>query len=529
MLSPALFRGALGNTRALLLSTLLLGSPVVMITARSSSPMLWAALLAALVLWAGWRYEVTRITQTDTSLSELLIAPRSRAWAAALLTGLVLLLLTEPGGVILGLTLALAAAIARLTASTADDDLLEVTPRERLATRINRFPWSFAVPIALIALVALATLFMLYPQGLASVGDVLARTFLGAIVRPEAQPLAFALLISLFYEPWLWVLAAATIVWMTQHYRPRITFADRFAVAWLLLSMIAALFYQGATADHALWLTLPLLILVSRLGLVIFQRDEFAPSWAVGLATLASLGLLAMGSLSFQGFARSVTRFAYGQFNITQLDALYIVVLIIVVVFAIVGYFLIRSFWEQGNIPLKGAAIGLIAYTVLTGIGSGWGTSVRDAGNPHDFWQRRAASPDALLLRETLFEVAELTNKGYSEMPLTVVSRGNLLVEWAARDFNNAQFVNSIDEVSSAPVVLSLAQTEADRTPALSAAYLGQEFRIERLWPLNNLLPSDVLAWWTQRRVVTPVETQIHAILWVRSDIYVGTLSVGGQ
>jgi hypothetical protein len=528
VLSPALFRRALGGARALLMSALLLGSPVVMITARGSSPMLWAALLAALTLWAGWRYEVTRATQADPSLSELMTAPRSSAWAAALLTLFALLVLTDVGGVILGLTLALAAVIARLTAPTPNDDLLDVTTRERLSVRLSRFPWATAAPIAAVAVVALATLFMLYPQGLGAVGDVLVRTVGGAAVRPEAQSPAFALLISLFYELWLWLLAGAVLIWMVQAYRPAVTFVDRFALAWLLLGMVAAGFYGSTTADHALWLTLPLVILVSRLGLVIFAREDDAPSWAVGLAALAGVGLLAMGSLSFQGFARSVTRFAYGEFSITQLDALYVVVLIIVVIFAIVGYFLIRSFWEQASIPLKGAAIALIAYAIITGIGSGWGTAVRDAGNPHDFWQRNAASPDALLLRETLFEVAELTSKGYAEMPLTVISGGDPLVEWAVRDFNNARFVNSYDEVDSAPVILALAQTDADRAPALAAAYLGQEFTIERRWALSNLLPSDIMAWWTQRRVVTPVETQTQAILWVRSDIYAGTTSVGG-
>lgn len=530
VLSPALFRRAIGSTRALLLSALLLGSPVVMITARSSSPMLWAALLATLTLWAGWRYDMTRMTDGAPSLSQLMSAPRSTGWAAALLTLFtMLLLLTEPGGVILALTLALAAVIARLTALSPDDDLLDVSPRERVLTRISRFPWATAAPIAALTTVALATLFMLYPQGLAAVGGVLAQTLAGVATRTDGFPAAFALVISLFYEPWLWLLAGATIVWMVQRYRPAVSFADRFALAWLLLNMIAALLYQGTSADHALWLTLPLVILVSRLGLVIFQREDDAPSWAVGVATLAGVGLLAMGSLSFQGFARSVTRFAYGQFNITQLDALYVVVLIIVVIFAVVGYFLIRSFWEQGSIPLKGAAIALIAFSILTGIGSGWGTAVRDAGNPHDLWQRNAASPDALLLRETLFEVAEVTSKGYSEMPLVVISSGSYAIEWAARDFNNATFVNDYDAAGSAPAILIGVRSEADRSPVLPAAYVGQDFVIGRQWALGNLLPSDLLAWWTQRRVVTPVETQTQAILWVRADIYAGTTAAGGQ
>ncbi|MBE0690917.1 MAG: hypothetical protein IH587_12435, partial [Anaerolineae bacterium] len=60
VLSPVLFRRALGVERALLLSVLLLGSPVILISSRASSPALWSALLAALTLWAGWRWWVER-------------------------------------------------------------------------------------------------------------------------------------------------------------------------------------------------------------------------------------------------------------------------------------------------------------------------------------------------------------------------------------------------------------------------------------------------------------------------------------
>jgi hypothetical protein len=361
---------------------------------------------------------------------------------------------------------------------------------------------------------------MLYPAGLTAVGNVVGGSLAGWITRAPETPFVFPLFVSLFYEPWLWVLAIGTTLWLLR--RQNTDFADRFSLIWLGIALIPTLLYGGAGAQHALWLTLPLTAVVSRLGNALLEdADAYVPMWARWVVALCVVTLLAMGSMAFQGFARTIPNLGAGLQALTQANYLNIVILVIVLAFFIVGYFLVRSLWEQDSVPLRGLALGMIGFALIAGIGSGWRTSVEDAGNPIDLWQREAASNDALLLRETLFEVAERTNKGYAEMPLVVISGGNAHIEWAVRDFRNARFASRYEDVTPSDiVVLAYTVGEIGAEPPLPGAYVGQDFVIARAWSLLNLLPQDYVQWWTQRRISTPTFLDARAVLWVRADVY---------
>jgi 4-amino-4-deoxy-L-arabinose transferase-like glycosyltransferase len=507
VLLPALLRDALGKWRAVLFSLLLACSPIVIITARSSAPAIWSALLAGLTVWAGYRYVLTRIN----------------GWGYGALIALALLIFaTEPGGLVLGLTILVAAIIAWVSAPTSvdEEDPFDATHWRSLRMMVAAFPWGRAVPAAALITIALATIFMLYPAGLTSIGNVVGGSLAGWITRTPETPFLFPLFVSLFYEPWLWVLAIGTLVWLLQ--RQFMNFADRFSLLWLGFALVPALLYGGAQAQHALWLTLPLAAVVSRLGNALLEdEDEDVPTWARWVVALCVAALLAMGSMAFQGFARTIPSLGAGLLALTQANYLSIVIMGIVLAFFIVGYFLVRSLWERDSVPLRGLALGIITFALIVGIGSGWRTSVEDAGNPVDLWQREAASNDALLLRETLFDVAERTNKGYAEMPLVVLSAGNAQIEWSVRDFRNARFASRYEDVTPGDVVV-VAYTigEAGAAPPLPGAYVGQDFVIARAWSLLNLLPQDYAQWWTQRRISTPTFLDARAVLWVRADVY---------
>jgi hypothetical protein len=506
VLSPALFRRGLGTARALLLSALLLGSPVVMITARTASPALWTALIAALGVWAAWRYWETQ--------------QRSHAVAAlVLLTALALL--TEPGGIVTFLTLALAALVARLSAppSIDEDDPFETRRLQQVTARLRSAPWALAALTVLVV----STVFMLYPGGLSAVGSVLDSFAYGLVNRPAEQPFAFALLVSLFYEPWFWLLGIAAGVTMTRNWRT--AFVDRLAVAWAVFGAAALLLYPGARAEHALWLTLPLTLLISRLAPALFAHydDDSAPPQARWLIAAAGCGLLAMGSMTFMTVARSLARGATSPLQISQIDAFNLILFLIVLAFMLVGYFLARVFWESDGPPLRGTGLALIAFACVVGIGSGWRTAVTQFGNPVDLWQRRAASPDALLLRATLFELAAHTTKGFNEMPLTIISDGDPLLEWAARDFVNAEFVGDTAEAQGDPIILMRVPADGSHTPNLGGPYVGQAFTLVRTWSLSNLQLIEIPAWWSQRLSAFPDSQRAEAVLWVRQDVYDGT------
>lgn len=511
VLTPVLLRTSLGTARALLLSALLACSPLVIITARSSTPMIWAALLALLTLWAGGRYWETR----------------RLGWGIAALTFLVLLALTtSSGGTLLAITLLAAASIIWLSANEEDEpeDAEDTVSWGHPGQILRTFPWGMALGTAALITVVISTLFLTYPQGLSAVGEVLLKVISGISGRASDTPAFYPMLISLFYEPWLWILGIAVAAWLSRGDNPAPSFLDRFAMLWLALNSALALLYRGAAAEDALWLTLPLALLVSRFALVIFAEDDSAPGWARWLIGALAFGLLAMGTLAFQGAARSIGRVDFqNPAFIQQIDPLGIVILVIVLAFTIVGYFLVRSFWESDRVPQRAGAIALIAFALFTGIGAGWRTAVTEVDNPVDFWQRTAPSRELLLLRQTLMELAERSTRGYPEMPITVISAGNPLIEWVVRDFSAARFVTDYAQASNTPVLLALATSDFDRSPPLTGSYVGQDFTISRAWSLDNLRLQDVPQWWAQHRVLNgfaAVPTQAN--LWVRTDIYAG-------
>lgn len=112
LLSPLLFRPLLGSTRTFLLSLLLAFSPVLLASARSGSPDVWALLFAMISLWGLWQ------------------ATRYYRYAAVAVIGLAALaFLSSSGGlilaVILGVALGLTAVWRRGTTLTDDDELAE--------------------------------------------------------------------------------------------------------------------------------------------------------------------------------------------------------------------------------------------------------------------------------------------------------------------------------------------------------------------------------------------------------------------
>ncbi|MEP7293419.1 MAG: glycosyltransferase family 39 protein, partial [Chloroflexota bacterium] len=186
VLSPLLFRSLLGSGRAFLLSVLLAFSPVLLTASRASSPDVWALLLAALSLWGFW--------QAERSSRYALLAVISFA-ALAFLVG--------TGGLLLALILLIAGALTavwRRTALLSDEDEISTGAWAALRTSLR-----LALPVAALVVLVVSTGFMLYPAGLSAVGEVL-----GGAVRALLQPTGtggYAALVSVFYEPGLWLFA----------------------------------------------------------------------------------------------------------------------------------------------------------------------------------------------------------------------------------------------------------------------------------------------------------------------------------
>ena len=499
---PVLFRDILGRARAFLFSLILAFSPVLLIASRVDAPAVWALLSATLGLWALWRW-----WRQATIGSALL--------ATALFVSMVLL--TDPAGLVLGLVLAGAAALA-LAWNRVDDP--DHDPLPDIAARLRGWPWQSSLLVGLLTVFAISTGFMLYLPGLSAVSELLGVGVAGFVTPQPGAPPLFALLAALFYEPVLWLFAFVA-VWLLAR-RGTLGLLDRFFASWLVLAGAASLIYQGTGPAHALWLIIPMTALTTAAVVDMLAADDHpfldVPWWGRWVTALALCGLLMIFAINFQAIARAFLSVPGGGFIDAPLNPINMVWSVISLLFIIVGYFLTSSLWGA-TAALKGGGLGLLAFALVTSLGSGWAAAVNNAGNPIEFWHRQPTGRESFLLRDTLLELTRRESGGFPELPVFVQAEDDGVVAWLLRDFVNVAYVTQATEGRTQEVVLLPILAEP---PDLGGSYVGQDFIIERLWQMQTLEGLDFIPWWLQRRTRMPDLPSRTMVLWLRQDIYDG-------
>lgn len=512
VVSPALFIGLLGRGRALVLSVLLLCSPVLLTTSRFSSPAVWSVLLVTVALWGVWRWN-----QTAKPLYAVLV----------FIVGGALLFLTEPGGPVLALIVVVSWLVARALRPTTQEFDFDDEPADALAEappepQTPRIPWQTGLASAALVVIAVATGFMLRPEGLSAIGETVAGALRGFVQGGGTPMIAF--INSVFSEPFTWLLGIVAAIVMT---RQGVTgFVDRFLVIWALVGTAFSLVYAGATADHALWTVIPLTVLVSRLAVDLLSANHYRPDdwsvpyWARGVMALVTLALLAIFTMALQMVARAFSDSPDGTFASASLQQTSLVLLAIPIVFLVVVYFMAVNLWNSRT-GLQGITRGVLVFGLVTSLGTGWAASVAGAENSLYPAHLRATSADVFLMRQTLFDVANRQSGGFSTMPIVVQAEQDSVTAWVVRDFVNARFVDDPNAGAGEGVVI----TTSNAVPDLGGGYVGQDFMTEEVFDLQNLLATDVLQWWTQRAVGRfSADTIVPqtAYLWLRQDVYDG-------
>lgn len=500
--SPLLFRDVLGRGRAFLISLMLAFSPILLTASRFDSPVIWALVGVVLALWA-----LRRWWQTNK--------PGYTIVASGAISAV--FLLTDPAGWLFGLALIGAGigALAWNRVDNPDDD-----PLPEIRQRLQAWPWMQSLLAAGLTIVAIATIFMFHLPGLSAVGQLVQEGVSGLTNPIPGAPPFFALLTVFFYEPVLWLFGIIGFVLLAR--RGDLRVHDRFLVLWVLLAGVASIIYRGTGPDHALWLTLPLTALAASAMFDALQPDEHpfldVPWWSKLVIVLALCGLLSIFSINFQGIARAFLRAPDGTLETVQPDPINAVWTLISLLFIITGLGIAASLWGR-TAALRGGALGLLAFSLVTSLGSGWSTAVTRAGNPVEFWHVEATGQEYFLLRDTLIELARRESGGFPFLTVYVQGDDTGIIGWLLRDFANARYITEPGEARGQEVVLLSAQPEP---PELGGSYVGQDWSIVRSWTESALIGFDLLPWWTQGRVRTLPVDALNVVLWLRQDIYDG-------
>ena len=486
--APLLLSDVLGRVRSIASCILLAASPVLLLASRQSAAAILTLALTALFLWALLYYARTR-QKTHAVLATVLLA--------------MLLLLAEAGGILsallTGSSLLLALLWTRHSESQRD-------PLAEARDMLRSWPWSSALPPALLTVLLIATLFALYPGGLAAVGELLA-AFVAGFGTPgsQATPL-HALQVALAYEPLLLLLATLRLLQLRRHSPGTV---DRCLIVWTLLALPALLLWRAATPAHALWLIVPLAGLAAGFLADLYTtpaKSRTVPLWAISLTTAAGFALLALFSLHFQAWARVASQPSPANVHLLWMA----------LALALMATGVWRLALDLGwPVALRNCGAGVLALVLSASLGSGWQAAVSRADDPRELWHVQPAAREARLLRDSLQELARRETGGFPQLTIFAQMSDQSLSAWLLRDFARLRFIEQVSDAAGEAILLLPWSAEP---PALAGDYVGQDFVIRRAGGSEGPGPFSV---WLPARAEAVAGAE-RLVLWLRRDIYDG-------
>jgi len=509
--SPLLFRRWFGSTYTAILAGLLVLSPVFLVSSRTMSGPVWSLGLVILSVWCVGQFAITR---------------RTTYGVVGTVSFVLLAIAAEPAGFLM-----LAGALVGFffAFSTLDDP--DRRYREAFDDTLRGWPWVRAILLALLAVIAVGSVFMLYPAGLNSLGESLGAGLRGMLERPSANPAAYPLLVSIVYEPgfWLFGIAGAFFV-LRGMVRRELQFFGKAFIGWLGASILFALTYAGSAPAHALWLTAPLIglsaiALEKALSPVVdlFWQVPFWAPWLHGILTVASLSIAAIHLIVFGRAAMGVTPNLIPALQ--QQDTMKVLMVVLALLLTSITFFLVGSIWGQRS-AWHGLGIGLFMFLGVYSFSTGWQASYTFFDDPRELWRAAPASQNLNLLYQTMRTASlRATGEPYA-MEITVVldsgQGDDTPLAWALHRFKNIRFANGISTALNSPAIIAARTSDK---PQFGAAYVGQAFGLSSTWDRGSLSYWDFIPWLYDRVTRTAPVNSDFVVAWVRADVYgaVGT------
>jgi len=513
--SPLLFTPYLGRLRTMIAVIMFACSPIMFASARLSNPVIWEVGFATLTAWACLRF--MRLSDLNSGIVAVVCAGMTIFLGGA--TGYLSL-------IILLLPMA-----------------LQINHGDSPTQLLRGIAWGRAALFLAGVLVTSASMFMLYPSGLSTIGNALYAGVSGWWrVSPSVggdstgfiSPLP--LMASGLYETLFWVLGIfalyeLAVVRQSDDKRG----GEFYWVGMLLTAGVLSLLYIGATPAHAIWLTVPLVYLASgmlervwnpRVSKTLDWIDlEFSPQVVIALL-VGYVAVLTLLGLHTDQFARALLKsvsVAY-DFNsfFVQVGPGLLILLILITLLAIVTLMCNSLFGWLTTLQAGMGALFVVAMVVS--FGNGWQIAVNRMDNPRELWHQDAVGYEVFDLAQTLQMLVKRESDGYNDLPITVYEDGEVItrsgiIRWLLRDYSTVTYVNHPAEARQQGVIL-MPTTLAP--PELGGDYVGQPFILSRRCNCPLTLQS-ALAWFTQRKTLTDPQPFQQVTLWLRQDLYNGT------
>ena len=513
-LAPYAWRRELGRSAALILAFgLALDPGLVVVSRQAGGPMLALGFgLLSLSLWRLGR----------TIASGILAG-------AALLSGPAIL----TGGLGVGAALGLTRLLKRPAAAqtTIEGEIEAETTQQRPLNAFWQRPELRKLGIVAAAGVLLiGTFFIRYPQGLSAWFATLP-DYLSAWTAPSGVSAVKLLATLIFYQPFALIFAIVgigrLILGSTAEASPSedaieteapIKEAEQTNITtsallwlWFLAALLLALLPAGRQVADLVW-ALPPLWALAALELAHYLPEGKVHATARLTAVAEAILVLILCGLFWN------TMIASTQSAVTvgiPTDGLRLAVLAGVLALIALTTALVSLGWSWRDGQL-GLVWGLSAAFLIYLTAALWGAAQLRPNQPQELWGTIPGSGQADLLSKTIADLSNW-NTGFPQMIDIISEVDTPSLRWLLRDMPNSRFVNSpaIDERPSLLLTRS-----GQETPALTAAYRGQDFAWWVLPGWEGMLPPDTISWLAFRQAPT-ISEQI--ILWARSDLFPGS------
>lgn len=296
----------------------------------------------------------------------------------------------------------------------------------------------------------------------------------------------------------------------------------RLILGGLVIVFVLVLAYPSRQATDLAWILVPLWLVAAReirRYLPTAGEDQQAAANNV-VSILQALVLILLFGLLWYTLA-SASRIQLGD---TGRLMRYVVILGILALGALITV-LIQLGWSWTT-ARNGLAWGVFGGLALFAISALWSTAYLRKNLPQELWTRSPGSGNTALFTKTLMELSQ-RNTGRPDSIDIVSEVSEASMRWALRKFSNTEFVDQYS-AKTLPSILITRQTQ--ETPALLAAYRGQDFVWWQYPGWSGPLPQDLPGWLTFRS--GPIQ-QESVILWARSDRFPGgilsPLEIGGD
>lgn len=349
----------------------------------------------------------------------------------------------------------------------------------------------------LIAVIAVMTVFFIFPSGLGSVGEGIAKVFSQQVDREPIGllPLLFLLLVS---QPIGVIIGLAEVV--SRGHKSKTVL---FLMDWTLVALLLIIVLPNRSQGSLVWLSFPFVVLAGmRIG-----------RWVDSMEGLNRyIVILALTELAFLVFIWLRVLSINSAFT-SQASPWLLALSILLPILLIVGISLVFSWWIGPPTAVNGVNSGLLLATLIWTVSSAWhATGLPENGKAY-IWREGAVALQERDLATTLEQLSTWQTREGLSIPILAEDLEVSSIRWILRNFEDVEYGAVTSDSASFPIIL----TRENAIFPDAANYRGQTFIFSESYPLNDMTPVQWFRWITLREIP---KQESNLVLWARSALF---------